>query len=72
MRASATKRGNPLHFVIASEECGNPQSKHIDCHNFAKAKSRNDDTSKLEQEIDKLVYSLYDLNENEIKLIEKA
>ena len=26
----------------------------------------------LEQEIDKLVYSLYDLNESEIKLIEKA
>ncbi|TQR61188.1 hypothetical protein [Campylobacter troglodytis] len=32
--------------------------------------ARNDDTSKLEQEINKLVYSLYDLNESEIKLIE--
>ena len=47
------------------------QSKGIDCHDSANAKSRNDDTSKLEQEIDKLVYSLYDLNESEIKLIEK-
>ena len=43
----------------------------MDCHDFANAKSRNDDTSKLEQEIDKLVYSLYDLNESEIQLIEK-
>ena len=30
------------------------------------------DTSKLEQEIDKLVYALYDLNESEIALINKS
>ncbi|WP_185908888.1 hypothetical protein [Campylobacter troglodytis] len=34
--------------------------------------ARNDKMSTLEQKINKLVYSLYDLNENAIKLIEKA
>ncbi len=50
---------------------GNPQNKnkHIDCHE--PKGSRNDDTSKLEQEIDTLVYALYDLNESEIALINK-
>lgn len=33
--------------------------------------SRNDKIAKLEQEIDNLVYALYDLNESEIALINK-
>ena len=33
---------------------------------------KNDKISTLEQKINKLVYSLYDLNESEIGLIEKA
>ena len=32
---------------------------------------KNDKISTLEQKINKLVYNLYDLNENAIKLIEK-
>lgn len=36
-----------------------------------KAKDSTTDTSKLESEIDKLAYRLYNLNENEISIIEK-
>lgn len=36
-----------------------------------KAKDSATDTSKLESEIDDLVYKLYNLNENKIKIIEK-
>ncbi len=36
----------------------------------AKAQDPNADTSKLETKIDKLVYKLYDLTEDEIKLVE--
>jgi hypothetical protein len=37
----------------------------------AKHQNPNADTSQLEREIDQLVYRLYDLTEEEIKLIEK-
>ncbi|TQR51514.1 Eco57I restriction-modification methylase domain-containing protein, partial [Campylobacter troglodytis] len=46
------------------------QSKGIDYHE--PSSSHNDNTSKLEQEIDTLVYALYNLNESEIQLIEKG
>ena len=34
-------------------------------------KKNNIDTKELEEEIDKIVYGLYGLNENEIKIIER-
>jgi hypothetical protein len=37
----------------------------------AKTKNSNSDTTKLESKIDRLVYELYDLTEDEIKIIEK-
>jgi len=36
----------------------------------AKRTDKNSDTSKWEQEIDELVYKLYDLTEEEIKIVE--
>jgi len=36
----------------------------------AKKKNKNADTSKWEREIDSLFYKLYDLTEDEIKIIE--
>jgi hypothetical protein len=37
----------------------------------AKKENKNADTSNWEREIDKLVYKLYDLTEEEIKIIEE-
>jgi hypothetical protein len=39
---------------------------------FLKEQNPNTDTTILENEIDQLVYRLYDLTEEEIKIIEKA
>jgi hypothetical protein len=36
------------------------------------AKTRNEDTTKLENELDQMVYKLYDLTEEEIKIIENS
>ena len=50
--------------------------KEIDCHekssDFSRndKKSRNDKINKLESQIDELVYTLYELDSNEIKIIE--
>ena len=48
-------------------------------HNFEKivddihiAKKNDQDTSNLEDEIDQLVYKLYDLTDEEISIVEKA
>jgi len=38
---------------------------------IAKKQDPNDDTSDLEKEIDQLVYQLYSLTEEEIKIVEQ-
>ena len=37
-----------------------------------RSKNSNEDVSKIEGEIDKIVYELYDLSEEEIKIIENG
>ena len=61
IHSTSSLQGNPQNSR------GNSQSKNIDYHE--PKGSRNDKISKLEQEINTLVYSLYDLNESKIKLI---
>ncbi|WP_258552248.1 type II restriction endonuclease [Helicobacter canis] len=49
-------------------------SVKVDCHALLYAKARNDskttDTAELESKIDSLVYTLYNLTNDEIEIIE--
>ena len=61
---------NPLFVYVPSDEEEKPFVKIVNKILAKKAKNPNADISKLEAEIDKLVYQLYDLTAEEIAFVE--
>lgn len=59
-----------LPIKIASSETQNSISKLVDT--ITTSKKRGEETTEIEKELDKHVYNVYDLTEEEIAIIEKA
>ena len=61
-----------LPVVVPSEEKQRPITDRVDKILAAKAADPDADTTEQEKEIDKLVYALYDLTEDEIAIVERS
>ena len=60
------------HSERSEESTADKKCVNLKVDSSFATQTQNDKIAELEQEIDNLVYALYDLNESEIELIEKV